>query len=211
LINFATVTLTLLKAIKENKMKVKPLIASVFMAGMLSACSSTSDSTASSSRVNVPDWVLNPVVENGIAAADCIKYSGNISIDQKMAVANARLALAQQIETRIEGLDKTFANRVDANDKTTVGSTFSSVSKQLTKQTLRGSRVVKADIVDIAGKDYFCALTTLSPELTKTLFQDLVKETKLKIDPQDEQFLYQEFKAFKAEQDLEKEIARLTN
>lgn len=90
-------------------MKVKPLIASVFMAGMLSACSSTSDSTASSSRVNVPDWVLNPVVENGIAAADCIKYSGNISIDQKMAVANARLALAQQIETRIEGLDKTFA------------------------------------------------------------------------------------------------------
>ncbi|MEQ3513780.1 LPP20 family lipoprotein [Pseudoalteromonas sp. BZB3] len=192
-------------------MKVKPLIASVFMAGMLSACSSTSDSTASSSRVNVPDWVLNPVVENGIAAADCIKYSGNISIDQKMAVANARLALAQQIETRIEGLDKTFANRVDANDKTTVGSTFSSVSKQLTKQTLRGSRVVKADIVDIAGKDYFCALTTLSPELTKTLFQDLVQETKLKIDPQDEQFLYQEFKAFKAEQDLEKEIARLTN
>jgi len=192
-------------------MKVKPLIASVFVAGMLSACSSTSDSTASSSRVNVPDWVLNPVVENGIAAADCIKYSGNISIDQKMAVANARLALAQQIETRIEGLDKTFANRVDANDKTTVGSTFSSVSKQLTKQTLRGSRVVKADIVDIAGKDYFCALTTLSPELTKTLFQDLVKETKQKIDPQDEQFLYQEFKAFKAEQDLEKEIERLTN
>ncbi|RZQ52808.1 hypothetical protein C1E23_12170 [Pseudoalteromonas phenolica] len=192
-------------------MKVKPLIASLFMAGMLSACSSTQDNSASSSRVNVPDWVLNPIVENGIAAADCIKYSGNISIDQKMAVANARLALAQQIETRIEGLDKTFANRVDANDKTTVGSTFSSVSKQLTKQTLRGSRVVKADIVDIAGKDYFCALTTLSPELTKTLFQDLVKETKLKIDPQDEQFLYQEFKAFKAEQDLEKEIERLTN
>ena len=192
-------------------MKGKPLIASLFMAGMLSACSSTQDNSASSSRVNVPDWVLNPVVENGIAAADCIKYSGNISIDQKMAVANARLALAQQIETRIEGLDKTFANRVDANDKTTVGSTFSSVSKQLTKQTLRGSRVVKADIVDITGKDYFCALTTLSPELTKTLFQDLVKETKLKIDPQDEQFLYQEFKAFKAEQDLEKEIERLTN
>ena len=192
-------------------MKLKPLIASVFVASMLSACSSTSDSSASSSRVNVPDWVLNPIVENGIAAADCIKYSGNISIDQKMAVANSRLALAQQIETRIEGLDKTFSNRVDANEATTVGSTFSSVSKQLTKQTLRGSRVVKADIVDIGGKDYFCALTTLSPELTKTLFQDLVKETKLKIDPKDEQFLYQEFKAFKAEQDLEKEIDRLTN
>ncbi|CAM3969268.1 LPP20 family lipoprotein [Pseudoalteromonas byunsanensis] len=192
-------------------MKIKPLITTLVLAGMLSACSSTKDNSASSSRVNIPDWVLNPVVESGIAAADCIKYSGNISVDQKMAVANARLALAQQIEVRIEGLDKTFANRTDANDATTVGSTFSSVSKQLTKQTLNGSRVVKADVVDIAGKDYFCALTTLSPELTKTLFKDLIKSAKPSIDPRDEQFLYQEFKAFKAEQDLEKEIERLTN
>ncbi|WP_105168510.1 LPP20 family lipoprotein [Pseudoalteromonas sp. T1lg23B] len=192
-------------------MKIKPLITTLVLAGMLSACSSTKDDSASSSRVNIPDWVLNPVVENGIAAADCIKYSGNISVDQKMAVANARLALAQQIEVRIEGLDKTFANRTDANEAMTVGSTFSSVSKQLTKQTLNGSRVVKADVVDIAGKDYFCALTTLSPELTKTLFKDLIKTAKPSIDPRDEQFLYQEFKAFKAEQDLEKEIERLTN
>ncbi|KAF7786542.1 hypothetical protein PRUB_a1145 [Pseudoalteromonas rubra] len=140
-----------------------------------------------------------------------MKFSGNISIDQKMAVANARLALAQQIETRIEGLDKTFSNRTDANEETTVGATFSSVSKQLTKQTLNGSRVIKADVVEIGGKDYFCALTTLSPALTKTLFKDLVKESKKQINPQDEQFLYQEFKAFKAEKDLEKEIARLTN
>ena len=187
------------------------MFTTLIIAGMLSACSSTKNESASGSSVNIPQWVLNPVVENGIAAADCIKYSGNISIDQKMAVANARLALSQQIETRIEGLDKTFANRTDANEEMTVGTTFSSVSKQLTKQTLNGSRIVKADVVEIGGKDYFCALTTLSPELTKTLFKDLIKETKPKISAKDEQFLYQEFKAFKAEQDLEKEIAKLTN
>lgn len=192
-------------------MKFKPMFTTLIIAGMLSACSSTKNESASGSSVNIPQWVLNPVVENGIAAADCIKYSGNISIDQKMAVANARLALSQQIETRIEGLDKTFANRTDANEEMTVGTTFSSVSKQLTKQTLNGSRIVKADVVEIGGKDYFCALTTLSPELTKTLFKDLIKETKPKISAKDEQFLYQEFKAFKAEQDLEKEIAKLTN
>ncbi|CAH9055200.1 hypothetical protein PSECIP111951_01192 [Pseudoalteromonas holothuriae] len=192
-------------------MKIKPLITTLVLAGMLTACSSTDENGASSPRVNIPDWVLSPIIEDGIAAADCVKYSGNISVDQKMAVANSRLALAQQIEVRIEGLDKTFSNRTDANDATSVGSTFSSVSKQLTKQTLNGSRVVKADVVDISGKDYFCALTTLSPELTKTLFKDLVKTAKPSIDPRDEQFLYQEFKAFKAQQDLEKEIAKLTN
>ncbi|RJE78097.1 hypothetical protein CWB96_18345 [Pseudoalteromonas citrea] len=192
-------------------MKLKPILTTLIIAGTLSACSATKDNSAADSSVNIPEWVLNPVVENGIAAADCIKYSGNISIDQKMAVANARLALAQQIETRIEGLDKTFANRTDVNDESSVGTTFSSVSKQLTKQTLNGSRIVKADVVEIGGKDYFCALTTLSPELTKTLFKDLIKETKPKINAKDEQFLYQEFKAFKAEQDLDKEIAKLTN
>ncbi|TMO67293.1 LPP20 family lipoprotein [Pseudoalteromonas aurantia] len=192
-------------------MKLKPILTTLIIAGTLSACSATKDNSAAGSSVNIPEWVLNPVVENGIAAADCIKYSGNISIDQKMAVANARLALAQQIETRIEGLDKTFANRTDVNDESSVGTTFSSVSKQLTKQTLNGSRIVKADVVEIGGKDYFCALTTLSPELTKTLFKDLIKETKPKINAKDEQFLYQEFKAFKAEQDLDKEIAKLTN
>ena len=192
-------------------MKLKPILTTLIIAGTLSACSATKDNSAADSSVNIPEWVLNTVVENGIAAADCIKYSGNISIDQKMAVANARLALAQQIETRIEGLDKTFANRTDVNDESSVGTTFSSVSKQLTKQTLNGSRIVKADVVEIGGKDYFCALTTLSPELTKTLFKDLIKETKPKINAKDEQFLYQEFKAFKAEQDLDKEIAKLTN
>ncbi|MEJ6474609.1 hypothetical protein [Pseudoalteromonas piscicida] len=192
-------------------MKAKQLLLSVAVIGILSACSSSKDDAASSPRVNIPEWVLNPTIEDGIAAADCVRYSGNISIDQKMAVANARLALAQQIETRIEGLDKTFANRTDANQDTTVGATFSSVSKQLTKQTLNGSRIVKADVIDISGKDYFCALTTLSPELTKDLFKDLIKESKRAVDPQDEKFLYQEFKAYKAEKDLEKEIARLTN
>ena len=109
-------------------MKLKPILTTLIIAGTLSACSATKDNSAADSSVNIPEWVLNPVVENGIAAADCIKYSGNISIDQKMAVANARLALAQQIETRIEGLDKTFANRTDVNDESSVGTTFSSVS-----------------------------------------------------------------------------------
>ncbi|KID58658.1 hypothetical protein N473_25345 [Pseudoalteromonas luteoviolacea CPMOR-1] len=192
-------------------MKLKSLLTTVLVTGILAGCSSTQDKSASQSKVNIPDWVLNPTIENGIAAADCVKFSGNISIDQKSSVANARLALAQQIETRIEGLDKTFANRTDANDDTTVGSTFSSVSKQLTKQTLNGSRVNRADVVEIGGKDYYCSLVVLSPQLTQSLFKDVIKESKKEINPQDEKFLYQEFKAYKAEKDLEKEIARLTN
>ncbi len=198
-------------------MKTQKLIIVAAMTTILAACGSTAKKAepevkeTNSLTANIPSWVLNPVVEDGIAATDCVKFSGNLSIDQKMATANGRLALAQQIETRVEGLDKTYANRTDSNDEMTTGSSFSSVSKQLTKQTLSGSRVIKTDIVEIAGKQHFCVLTTLSPSATKELFAAIVKQSNRSVNPQDEKFLYQEFKAHKAEKDLEKEIHRLTN
>jgi len=192
-------------------MKTQKLIIFTAMTSLLTACSSTEPEVKESLTANIPSWVLNPVVEDGIAATDCVKYSGNLSIDQKMATANGRLSLAQQIETRVEGLDKTYSNRTDSNDEMTTGSSFSSVSKQLTKQTLIGSRAIKSDIVDIGGKQHFCVLTTLSPTATKELFDAIVQGSERSVNPQDEKFLYQEFKAHKAEINLEKEIERLTN
>jgi hypothetical protein len=197
-------------------MKTQKLIIVAAMTTILAACGSTEKDTAAEPKTNsltagIPQWVLNPVVEDGIAATDCVKFSGNLSVDQKMATANGRLALAQQLESRIEGLDKTYSNRTDSNEDLTVGSTFSSVSKQITKKTLVGSRAIKSDIVEIAGKQHFCVLTTLSPSATKELFDSIVKESGRSVNPQAEKFLYQEFKAHKAEQSLEKEIQRLTN
>jgi len=192
-------------------MKTQKLIIFTAMTSLLTACSSTEPEVKESLTANIPSWVLNPVVEDGIAATDCVKYSGNLSIDQKMATANGRLSLAQQIETRVEGLDKTYSNRTDSNNEMTTGSSFSSVSKQLTKQTLIGSRAIKSDIVDIGGKQHFCVLTTLSPPATKELFDAIVQGSERSVNPQDEKFLYQEFKAHKAEINLEKEIERLTN
>lgn len=193
-----------------NNMKTQKLIIITAITILLAACGSTAEKE-NSLTVNLPAWVLNPVVEDGIAASDCVKFSGNLSIDKKMATANGRLSLAQQIATRVEGLDKTYANRTNANGEMATGTSFSSVSKQLTQQTLTGSRAIKADIVDIAGKQHFCVLTALSSTATKELFDAIVQESKRSVNPQDEKFLYQEFKAHKAEQSLEKEIQRLTN
>jgi hypothetical protein len=192
-------------------MKKNKIILTAVIAGLLSACGSTEKAEEPSLSANIPSWVLNPVVEDGIAATDCVKFSGNMSVDKKMATANSRLALAQQIGIRVEGLDKTYSSRVDSNDDTTVGTNFSSVSKQLTKQKLTGSRVIKSDIIKIAGKEQFCVLTTLSPTATKELFDDIIKQSQRSVNPQDEKFLYQEFKAHKAEQNLDKEIKRLSN
>jgi len=202
---------------KGNSMKKQNLLVVAALTTMLAACGSTAKKEnkvvekTNQFTKNIPAWVLNPVVKESIAATDCVKFSGNLSIDQKMATANARLALAQQIETRIEGLDKTYTSRTDSNDEMTVGSSFSSVSKQLTKQTLSGARTIKSDIVEIAGKQHYCVLTTLSPSNTKDLFDAILKGSERSVNNQDEKFLYQEFKAHKAEKNLEKEVQRLTN
>ena len=190
-------------------MNTHKIILVAAISSVIAACGSTPTQEPSLTS-NIPQWVLNPVVEDGIAASNCVKSSGNFSVDQKMATANGRLALAQQIEVRVEGLDKTYDRRTDSNDETSSGSNFSSVSKQLTKAKLVGSRPIKNDIVEIGGKDHFCVLTTLSPNATKELFASIIQDSKSKVNAQDEKFLYEEFKAHKAEENLEKQIKRLT-
>ena len=192
-------------------MKFTKVIITAAVASLLSACGATQKAEAPAPSSNIPQWVLNPVVEDGIAAADCVKSSGNFSIDQKLAASNSRVALAQQISAKVQALEKNYQERIDSNEESTTGTTFTSVAKVLTDQTLTGSRVVKSDIVSIQGKDHYCSLMTLSPTSTKELFDALITQSKRRVNPQDEKFLYQEFKAAQAQEELDKTMSRLTN
>ena len=141
----------------------------------------------------IPSWVLNPNVKEGLAAVDCVEFSGNISIDAKLASSNARLALAQQIGTKVESIDETFDSRVSASNNTNVSSRFNSVSKQITKQSLSGSKIMQSDIVKISGKDYFCSMAVLNPAKTEKLFNAIVEQTMPSIDDQTKGQLKQSF------------------
>jgi hypothetical protein len=187
-------------------MNKKKLILSVLLSSALAACSSVNEEV--SERSDIPTWILTPSVEGGIAATDCVIYSGNLSIDRKMATANSRVTLSQQISLNVDSLDKVYLNRIDATQDITTGATFSSVSKQLTKQTLSGSRVVKADIVEIQDVEHFCVLTAITPKLTDELFNNIVKNSKRQLSDNEDKFLRQEFKAFKANESLERELAK---
>lgn len=185
-------------------MKSKNVIISLLIASTLIACSSVNEEV--SERSGIPAWTLNPTVEGGIAATDCVVFSGNLSVDRKMATANSRTTLAQQISLNIDALDKTYLNRTDVVEGSTIGNTFSSVSKQLTQQTLSGSRVIKADLVEIEDIEYFCIMTAIAPALTDALFSNIVKGSKRQLSVGDETFLRQEFKALKAEESLIEEL-----
>ena len=177
---------------------------------LLTACSSapTKQEVSEMAAQNdpYPEWFYNPVIENGIAAASCVPIPGaNISVAQKQATANGRANLAMQIDTRVRAMDKTYDRVTNTNEGASIGGTFESVSKQVANQNLVGSRAVKFERVIDGDNKMMCALVTLNPESTNNLFKDLVKAAEVNLSSENESVLKEQFLAYKAQQELEKE------
>ncbi|MDU0114246.1 hypothetical protein RT723_14855 [Psychrosphaera aquimarina] len=149
---------------------------------------------ATSFAYSIPEWLSNPTIKDGLAAVDCVKFSGNWSSDSKISSANARIALAQQIDVKVESLDKTYESRQSTQDGTYISTQFSSVSQQYTKQALAGSRIVKTEIVTISGTEYYCALATLDPGQTEQVFELIIKASNKKVDDELQSELFEQFK-----------------
>lgn len=185
------------------KLKVLSLSAIAF----LGACAGTPQEETSVG--SIPSWILNPQVEDGIAVSECVLFSGNMSIDKQQAVANARASLAQRIATRVSAMDKSYRDKVEVASGVESGSTFSSVSKQVTQQTLSGTNPVKTDIVKIADKDNLCVLVVVGQESTKDIFENLLEKAQLPMSAQQKDVLYAEFKTQRAEKQLDAELEKL--
>jgi hypothetical protein len=187
--------------------KLTKLSTVIAISAAIAACGSTPE-TPKELNANIPEWVLNPVVEDGIAAASCVSSSGSMTTDRAQATALSRVDLAQQIGTRVQALDKTYQERVDVAGQAQVGSTFTSVSKQLTEQSLTGARVIKTSYANFDGKNQLCVMTALGSSSTKELFENLLKESARPVTMDQEKVLYQEFKAYKAQDELEAELMK---
>ncbi|MBU2916725.1 MAG: hypothetical protein ACJAZB_001557 [Psychrosphaera sp.] len=187
--------------------KLTKLSTAIAISVAITACGSTPE-TPDELNANIPEWVLNPVVEDGIAAAACVSSSGSMTTDKAQATALSRVDLAQQIGTKVKALDKTYQERVDVAGQAQVGSTFTSVSKQLTEQSLTGSRVIKTSYANFDGKNQLCVLTALGSSSTKELFDNILKQSERPVTIDQEKVLYQEFKAYKAQEELDAELMK---
>ncbi len=181
------------------------------LVSLVSACASTEDTT-STVEVNdtfksIPAWVLNPSPEQGLGAASCVVYSGNLSVDQKVAVSNARVALAQQLQTKVEALEKNYLQRQDVDQQNKTGVSFEAVSKSITSESLTGSKADKFGIATINGKDHYCAHVVMDEQQSQLVFNQALSASSADLNQTEKDFMYQEFKAHKAEQSLEQALA----
>lgn len=149
-----------------------------------------------------PDWAMNPAVEGGLAAAECTESSGNLSVDRQMVVANARISLAQSINTRVKAVDKVYSSRLQKAGERPVSSTaFERASEQITDQALENSRVARFEVVHKAlGPNLVCVLVTMGAKETRGFFNNLVQVAKVEVAPQVQEELFDTFRGRRAAQ-----------
>jgi len=157
-----------------------------------------------------PEWYYAPAsaVPNGLATASCKAIPGNaIDIARQQTIATGRADLANQIETRVKAMAKTFSEVTNTADGASVDETFTNVSKQIANQMLSGARAVKAQRVVDQGKTYFCSLVSLDPSATQSMIDQIVKKaTGGTLSSDQESVLRARFLAEKAQKELEREI-----
>lgn len=179
----------------------------------ISACGSTSapKPTLLETTDSVPSWVLNPNVENALAASSCVPWSGNLSIDKAQSLSMARAEISQQLKLKVSVLDKMYQRKLESDGKQNTGGTFEQVSKQISEQTLVNTKADKVEFAKIDGQKQLCTLVTLSEKKNELLFDQLVNKSGNKIDPTSKAALYEEFRAKKASQELEQELKKLNS
>ncbi len=186
-------------------MNLKNILSITGATAIIASCASTPDIAKS----GLPTWITAPTVDNGFADTQCVQNSGDMSTLKNKAVALSRAEIAKQINIQLKAMDKTYQNLTDVSQGSSSGSTFESVSKQITEQTLSGTRAIKVDYVKFPDNTTkLCAMVTLSPELSTALFEDVLQSSQRQISPQHKAVLYQEFKAHKAQQELEAETLK---
>lgn len=154
--------------------------------------------------ISLPAWVLDPPNEEQFVGTDCMAFNGNMNITKQASSANARLELANQISLAVDGLAETMSNRTGTGSgDASEGSDFTSVSEQLTEQSLNGAILESVAFGKIEGETQLCTMWVLNGERSKALFKNLVSARGATLSAQDEDVMYQRFLSSQARERLD--------
>ncbi|KFZ39047.1 hypothetical protein HR45_01220 [Shewanella mangrovi] len=185
---------------------MKKLAVLVGAISILAGCQSTTEPQSTPLEKNdaVPSWVLSPVQEDGLASSSCVAWGGNMAAARAAAIANAKADLALQIETRAKVMDKTINQQQQQNLDVSSSSSFTQVSKQVAQQSLIGAIPQAVAFARIDNQKQLCAFVVLKN--SKMIFDKLIAEAKLPLNPQSETMLFKQFQEQKTVEELEAQL-----
>lgn len=150
-------------------------------------------------NVLAPKWTCVPMVEGAYAGVGIApKSAAGMGHMRRVATANGRSDLAQQIKSQVKDKVETFTRTTGLGDAETVDQVNTAVSKQVAKVDLQGSKAVDAWNAP-SGALY--VLVTV-PEATVNGEVKAAVKTSFKND----QALWQQFQSKNALEGLDKEF-----
>jgi uncharacterized protein YeaO (DUF488 family) len=189
---------------------VLPGISVVFMALVLTACGSDEVKEAAADCVfpdapsaAAPGWICDEPVEGIAVSAVGVaeKSAAGHSFMKNMAATDARVQLAQSMKVHVQNMVKQYAETTGAADTETVDKVNTSVTKQITDESLVGTKIYKTrtspngNLYVLLGMDESVAASATQNALRTSMNNDRA--------------LWQQFKAQKGQDELAASIANM--
>lgn len=149
-----------------------------------------------------PGWVCDQPVEGIPVAAmgSATKSDAGHDFMKQMAATGARVQLAQNMRVQVQNMIKQYVETTGAASKETVDRVNTSVTKQITDQSLQGTKILKS----ITGPDgtlyVLVGLDTASAQQ--------LTEAAIKTSMGNDQAAWQQFRAQKGQDELAADIAK---
>lgn len=193
------------------KKKLSYLAAGLAMSALLAACGEEDAAVKQAvadcvfpdaPNVAAPGWICDePVAGVEVSAVGSSPKSGaGPAFMKQMAATAARVQLAQRMQVQVRNMIKQYAETTGAASTETVDMVNTSVTKQITSQTLTGTRIYKSRTSPSGGMYVLVGLDD------KAVQQQA--ENALKTSMKNDQALWQQFKAQKAQDELAAEISK---
>ena len=149
--------------------------------------------------VDAPRWTCIPVVDAHYAGVGIApKSAAGMGHMRRVALANGRSDLAQQIESQVKDKVETYTGTTGNGEHETVDMVTTAVSKQLAKVDLKGSKGI--DTWDAPSGTLYMLVTVPSSSINEE-----VKDT-IKTSFKSDNALWQQFKSKQALDSLDKEF-----
>ena len=150
-------------------------------------------------NVLAPKWTCIPMVEGMYASVGVAQKSkAGMGFMQRVALANGRSNLAQQITTQVKDKVETFTRSTSNGDAQTIDQVMTAVSKQVAKVDLQGSKMV--DSWNAPSGALYLLVTVGQTKINKKVKQSITSSF------QNDDALWQQFQSKNALEDLDKEF-----
>jgi hypothetical protein len=149
-----------------------------------------------------PGWICDEPVEgvevSAVGSAD--KTAAGIDFMKNMAATGARVQLAQRMKVHVANMIKQYAETTGAGKDETVDKVNTAVTKQITNETLVGTRIFKSRQGPDGTMYVLIGLDAASAEK--------LTEASVKTSMNNDKALWQKFQAGKAQDEMAADIAK---